>query len=54
MKNVREMIQIKCSNATGNIYDIYYALYMDFLSESQLDNPASILQELLEEVSRYK
>ena len=32
MKNVREMIQIKCSNATGNIYDIYYALYMDFLS----------------------
>ena len=50
MKNVREMIQIKCSNATGNIYDIYYALYMDFLSESQLDNPASILQELLEEV----
>lgn len=51
MKNIIERITDKCQNASGNIYDIYYALYKDFLAKS--DTPVSVLQHLLTEVQRY-
>ena len=54
MKNIENLIHEKCANATGNIYDIYYALYMDFLSEDKTNHPSSVLQKLLEEVSQHE
>lgn len=52
MENMVKIINSKCEHATGNIYDIYYALYKDCLS--QHNHPAAILQKLLEEVQHYK
>lgn len=54
MKNIENLIHEKCANATGNIYDIYYALYMDFLSEDKTNHPSSVLQKLLEKVSQHE
>ena len=54
MKNIENLIHEKCINATGNIYDIYYALYTDFLSEDKTNDFPSILQKLLEEVSQHE
>lgn len=51
MENITQIINEKCKNATGNIYDIYYALYKDCILGQ--DNPTFILQKLLEEVQQY-
>lgn len=52
MNNIINLIHEKCENATGNIYDIYYALYKDYLLGH--DNPAFILQKLSEEVQHHE
>ena len=52
MNNIINLIHEKCENATGNIYDIYYALYKDCLLGH--DNPAFILQKLSEEVQHHE
>mgnify|MGYP004512439813 CR=1 FL=1 len=52
MENITTIIKDKCTNATGNIYDIYYALYKDCLL-AEHEHPATVLQELLEEVQQH-
>ena len=52
MEDIIKIINSKCEHATGNIYDIYYALYNDCLVA--YSQPSIALQKIIEVVQQYQ